>query len=62
VTIGTKLVIFTSLSDQTADTLLQKVYEIYADTVMKNPFHTLEMPIRSEAFDTRVEALLGTRT
>lgn len=37
--------------------MLQKVYEIYADAVMKNPFHTPEMPIRSEAFDTRIAAL-----
>jgi hypothetical protein len=57
--IGTKFVLLTSLSDQTADTLLQKVYEIYADTVMKNPFHNPEMPIRTEAFDTRINALLG---
>jgi hypothetical protein len=28
--------------------------------VMKNPFHTPEMPIRSDGFDTRVTALIGT--
>lgn len=42
-----------------ADILLPKVYEAYSDAVMKNPFHTPEMPIRSEGFDLRVSALLG---
>jgi len=48
---GTKFVLLTTLSDQSADSMLQKVYETYADAVMKNPFQTPEMPIRTEAFD-----------
>ena len=56
---GTKFVLLTSLVEPTADTVLQKVYEIYADAVMKNPFHTPEMPIRSEGFDSRIAALFA---
>jgi hypothetical protein len=56
---GTKFVLLTSLAESTADILLQKVYEAYADAVMKNPFHTPEMPIRSEGFNTRITALIG---
>lgn len=56
---GTKFVLLTSPVEPTADAVLQKVYEIYADAVMKNPFHTPEMPIRSEGFDTRITAFLG---
>ncbi|PCH37884.1 Sybindin-like protein [Wolfiporia cocos MD-104 SS10] len=56
---GTKFVLITSLVEPTADSVLQKVYEAYADTVMKNPFHIPEMPIQSEGFDTRIAALLG---
>ncbi|KAI0070696.1 snare-like protein, partial [Panus rudis PR-1116 ss-1] len=56
---GTKFVLLTSITETTADVVLQKVYEIYADAVMKNPFHTPEMPIRSEGFDRRITALLG---
>ena len=41
--------------------MLQKVYEIYAEAVMKNPFHTPDMPIRTEGFDTKITALLGGR-
>lgn len=28
------------------DALLRKIYEIYADFALKNPFYSLEMPIR----------------
>ncbi|KII89095.1 hypothetical protein PLICRDRAFT_160211 [Plicaturopsis crispa FD-325 SS-3] len=56
---GTKFVLLTSLAEHTAETVLQKVYETYADAVMKNPFHTPEMPIRTEGFDARITALLG---
>ena len=51
--------LLTSPVEPSADVILQKVYEIYADAVMKNPFHTPEMPIRSDGFDTRITALLG---
>ncbi|KAK7038056.1 trafficking protein particle complex subunit [Favolaschia claudopus] len=56
---GTKFVLLTSLAEPSPDNVLQKVYEIYSDAVMKNPFHTPEMPIRSEGFDTRITALIG---
>ena len=58
--IGTKFVLLTSLAETIADTVLQKIYDIYADAVMKNPFHTPEMPIRNEGFDTRINSLIGT--
>lgn len=57
--LGTKFVLLTSLAETSADTILQKVYEIYGDAVMKNPFHTPEMPIRTEGFDTRIASLIG---
>ena len=57
---GTKFVLLTSLAETVADTVLQKIYDIYADAVMKNPFHTPEMPIRNEGFDTRINSIIGT--
>jgi hypothetical protein len=57
---GTKFVLLTSLAEPSANAVLQKVYEAYADAVMKNPFHNPEMPIRSEGFDARITALIGT--
>lgn len=56
---GTKFVLLTSLAELSAESILQKVHEAYADAVMKNPFHTPEMPIRSEGFDLRISFLIG---
>jgi len=55
---GIKFVLTTSIADGNAESLLQKVYEAYADAAMKNPFQTPEMPIRSEKFDSRINTLL----
>ena len=52
--------LLTSLSETNTESVLQRVYEAYADAVMKNPFYTPEMPIRSDGFDSRVTALVGT--
>lgn len=40
------------------DTLLRRIYELYADYVLKNPFYSLDMPIRCELFDTNLQALV----
>ena len=56
---GTKFVLLTSLNETIGDIILQRIYEAYSDAVMKNPFHTPEMPIRSEGFDSRVTAIVG---
>uniref|UniRef100_A0A0N4ZE51 Trafficking protein particle complex subunit n=1 Tax=Parastrongyloides trichosuri TaxID=131310 RepID=A0A0N4ZE51_PARTI len=42
---------------QSVDGLLKKVYEIYADFALKDPFYAIDMPIRCEKFD---EALNNT--
>jgi hypothetical protein len=58
---GTKFVLLTSLAEPhvAASATLQRVYEAYADAVMKNPFHTPEMPIRVEGFDARIVAIIA---
>jgi hypothetical protein len=56
---GTKFILLTSLAEFGSPSLLARVYEAYADAVMKNPFHTPEMPIRSAGFDSRVSSLIG---
>lgn len=38
--------------------LLKKIYELYSDFALKNPFYSLEMPIRCELFDTNLQAVL----
>lgn len=42
------------------DILLKKIYELYADYALKNPFYSLDMPIRCELFDTHLQTLLET--
>ncbi|CAR23520.1 Trafficking protein particle complex subunit [Lachancea thermotolerans] len=42
-----------------AENLLRKAYCLYADYVMKNPFHDPEMPIKCELFDTHLAELVG---
>uniref|UniRef100_A0A0K2UNI7 Trafficking protein particle complex subunit n=1 Tax=Lepeophtheirus salmonis TaxID=72036 RepID=A0A0K2UNI7_LEPSM len=36
------------------ESLLDKIYELYADYALKNPFYSLEMPIRADLFDTNL--------
>jgi len=36
------------------DSLLLRLYTIYSDFALKNPFYSLEMPIRTELFDNHV--------
>lgn len=48
---GTKFLLFTEPGQPNVETIVRKVYELYADYVMKNPFYQLEMPIRCEQFE-----------
>ncbi|CDO93811.1 unnamed protein product [Kluyveromyces dobzhanskii CBS 2104] len=41
-----------------AENILRKVYCIYSDYVMKDPFYSLDMPIRSELFDRNLRSLI----
>jgi len=45
-------------SSQNIDTLLRKLYELYADFALKNPFYPIDMPIRAEKFDEAVRQLV----
>lgn len=55
---GTKFLLFTEPQQANVDVLLRKVYELYSDYVMKNPFYQLEMPVRCEAFDRHLLSYL----
>jgi len=51
---GTKFLLFTEPQQPNIDTTTKKIYELYTDYVMKNPFYQTEMPIRCEAFDRKL--------
>lgn len=59
---GTKFLLFTDPTTGSVDIIMNKIYELYADYVMKNPFYQLEMPVRCEAFDRHLGAWLRGRT
>ena len=40
------------------DQLLDKIYELYSDFALKNPFYSLEMPIRADLFDQHLQVAI----
>jgi hypothetical protein len=55
---GVKFMIVSEPSQPGMEILSKKVYELYADYALKNPFYSLEMPIRCELFETNLQSLL----
>lgn len=43
---GIKFIVLADPRQSGVDALLRKIYEIYSDFALKNPFYSLEMPIR----------------
>lgn len=56
--IGTKFLVFAEPHQPNIDVVCRRVYELYADYVMKNPFYQIEMPIRCESFDRHLMAYI----
>lgn len=40
------------------DSLLRRIYELYADYALKNPFYSIDMPIRCQRFDDAIKSLI----
>ncbi|KAI1104177.1 Sybindin-like protein [Jackrogersella minutella] len=55
---GIKFLLFTDMMQTNVDLTMRKVYDLYSDYVMKNPFYQLEMPIRCEAFDRKLNSYI----
>ncbi|OTA52820.1 Sybindin-like protein [Hypoxylon sp. EC38] len=55
---GTKFLLFTDTMQANVDVAMRKVYDLYSDYVMKNPFYQLEMPIRCETFDRKLNSYI----
>uniref|UniRef100_A0A8I3WG04 Trafficking protein particle complex subunit n=1 Tax=Callithrix jacchus TaxID=9483 RepID=A0A8I3WG04_CALJA len=53
--IGIKFVVLADHRQAGRDSLLQKIYEIYSDSALRNPFYSLEMPIGCELFDQNLK-------
>ena len=59
---GTKFFITAEPSTADLDAVLQRIYELFTDVVLKNPFYELEMPVRCALFDQELERLISTTT
>ncbi|KAI1373632.1 Sybindin-like protein [Hypoxylon crocopeplum] len=55
---GTKFLLFTDTMQANVDGAMRRVYDLYSDYVMKNPFYQLEMPIRCETFDRKLNSYI----
>lgn len=58
---GIKFLLFTEPVQRDVEGVLRRCHELYADFVMKNPFYSLEMPIRCDKFERAVSAWIGVR-
>ena len=52
---GTKFCLVVKPKTPNIPAFLNKLYELYSDYVLKNPFYEVEMPIRCELFDQHTE-------
>lgn len=60
---GLKFVLVTmpnldSVEVQRTNDLFKHLYVAYSDYVMKNPFYSMDMPIKSSLFDAKVREIL----
>ncbi|KAL2173359.1 Sybindin-like protein [Thermothelomyces heterothallicus CBS 202.75] len=51
---GTKFLLFTDTTQANVELTMRRVYDMYTDYVMKNPFYQLEMPVRCDLFDRKL--------
>lgn len=57
---GVKFMTIADPNQSDMELLSKRLYELYADYALKNPFYSLEMPIRCELFETNLVSLLET--
>ncbi|EEB08849.1 TRAPP complex subunit Trs23 [Schizosaccharomyces japonicus yFS275] len=56
---GLKFIMFCNKKITNAQQMLNKAYELYADYALKNPFYTLEMPIRCQLFEEQLKRYIN---
>ncbi|KAF5836619.1 component of TRAPP complex [Dunaliella salina] len=52
---GTKFLLVVEPNTPYVPALLQRIYEVYSDYVLKNPFYEVEQVIKCELFDEHLE-------
>lgn len=56
---GTKFLVFTDIGQYNPDGIINRIYQLFSDHVMKNPFYQLDMPIRCDQFDRHLNKYLA---
>jgi len=54
---GIKFFLTSDIDDKNLDHFLRKVYELYADYVLKNPFYELDQVIKCDLFESHLTQL-----
>lgn len=57
---GIKFIVVMDLRQFSPDVVISRIYQLYSDYVMKNPFYQLDMPIRCDQFDRFLNGYLMT--
>jgi len=55
---GTKFFVTAEAGATGVEHVLQTVYRLYADYVLKNPFYEIEMPIRCQLFTQEINSMI----
>ncbi|KAK9461488.1 Sybindin-like protein [Lipomyces oligophaga] len=55
---GTKFLLLSEPRQHNTDAILRRIYELYSDYVIKNPFYQIEMPVRCELFDKHLASYI----
>lgn len=55
---GIKFLLICDRGQFAPDAVMNRVYQIFSDYVMKNPFYQLDMPIRCDLFDRNIQNYL----
>ncbi|KAF1608634.1 UNVERIFIED_CONTAM: Trafficking protein particle complex subunit 4, partial [Eudyptes robustus] len=48
------IVVASPIIDRPVNKLLRRIYELYADFALKNPFYSIDMPIRADKFNEAI--------
>ncbi|KAL5264800.1 hypothetical protein ACHWQZ_G005760 [Mnemiopsis leidyi] len=55
---GVKFFVIVDHKQTACEPLLHRIYELYTDFVLKNPFYLIDMPIRCELFDQNLRRVI----
>lgn len=55
---GLKIIAISDPIHMSLDAPIRRIYELYSDYAMKNPFFLPDMPIRAELFDLAIQKLI----